>query len=56
MSESEEITFGVLTPDGLTNVRVIKMSDIALCPSLILVPEHYRDDGSCRCDEEDDDE
>ena len=33
------------------NSRVIKISDIRKCPQLILTPEHYREDGSCRCDE-----
>ena len=48
-----EIQFGTLHPDGtLTNERVIQRSTIMACPHFILVPEHYRDDGSCRCDEE----
>ena len=47
---SNEITFGTLHPTGeLTSVRVIKRSDIMACPTFILVPEHYRDDGSCLC-------
>lgn len=44
-------TFGVLHPDGsVTRVREIRQSDIAACPHFILVAEHYREDGSCRCD------
>lgn len=44
--------FGDLHPDGsFTNARTIKQSDLAACPHLILVPEHYRADGSCRCDD-----
>lgn len=49
MTENE-ITFGTLHPSGeLTDVRVIKQSDIMRCPMFILVPDHYRDDGSCKC-------
>lgn len=32
-------------------VRILKHSDISKCPFLILVPDHYRDDGSCKCDD-----
>lgn len=34
-----------------SNVRLIKHSDIARCRFSILVPEHYRNDGSCKCDD-----
>ncbi len=34
-----------------TNVRMIKQSDIGQCPFVIMVPTHYRDDGSCKCDD-----
>lgn len=30
---------------------VLKYSDIARCRFLIMVPEHYREDGTCRCDD-----
>jgi len=44
--------FGTLHPDGtLTNVRVIPQSTFANCPFYIMVPEHYREDGSCKCDD-----
>lgn len=44
--------FGNLHPDGtLTDVRMISQSAILACPHCILVPEHYRDDESCRCDD-----
>lgn len=46
-----EVKFGTITPTGLTNVRYIRSSDIAACPHSILVAEHYREDGSCRCDD-----
>ncbi len=32
------------------NVRRIKHSDIRACPHTILVAAHYREDGSCKCD------
>lgn len=48
-----QVTFGTLNPDGsLTNVRHIKHSDLRKCRFTIFNPEHYRDDGSCRCDDE----
>lgn len=46
------VQFGTLQPDGsLVNVRTIKHSDIGKCPHVILVPDHYREDGSCKCDD-----
>ncbi len=45
-------TFGKLGPDGrLTSIRIIKQSDMLKCPHCIMVPEHYRDDGTCKCDD-----
>jgi hypothetical protein len=32
-------------------VRVMKQSDLLKCPFTIMVPEHYRPDGSCKCDD-----
>ena len=43
--------FGTLTPEGLTIVREIKQSDLAKCRFLILNADHYREDGSCKCDD-----
>jgi hypothetical protein len=34
-----------------TDIRDIQQSDIAKCPHFILMPEHYRGDGSCMCDD-----
>ena len=49
---TDSISFGTLHPDGtLTNQRTVKRMDIARCPQFILMAEHYREDGSCRCDE-----
>lgn len=46
------ISFGTLHPDGtLTNEREIPRRAIGACPQLIMLAEHYREDGSCRCDE-----
>ena len=36
-----------------TNVREIKQADMLKCPHCIMVAEHYRADGSCRCDDPD---
>ena len=50
MENEHEIEFGTIGPDGLIgNVRMIKQSDIAKCPLFILVPEHYKADGTCLC-------
>ena len=44
--------FGTLNPDGtLTNVRTIQQSDMRKCPHFIMMADHYRTDGSCRCDD-----
>ncbi len=52
MRENHNIMFDTLTPDGnLVNVRLIKQSDIQRCPHYIMVPTHYRDDGTCRCND-----
>ena len=32
-----------------TNIRMIKQSDVGKCPFFILVVDHYRADGSCKC-------
>jgi len=32
-------------------VKIIKVSDLTKCPKVILLASHYRDNGSCRCDE-----
>ena len=48
------VHFGTLQRDGsVTNARTIRQSDIARCPHVILVASHYREDGSCRCDDPD---
>lgn len=45
-------TFGTLNPNGnLTKIRVINQSDLLNCPFYILMPDHYREDASCKCDD-----
>ena len=41
------------TFDGETLVssKILKVSDIKQCPTVIFLPSHYREDGSCRHDE-----
>lgn len=34
-----------------TDIREIAQENIMKCPHVILTPEHYREDGSCRCDD-----
>jgi hypothetical protein len=42
--------FAKLNIDGtLTNVREIDQSDLMKCNFAILLSEHYREDGSCKC-------
>lgn len=48
---TNKVQFGTLTPAGLTNIRMIKQSDIGKCPHFIMVPEHYREDGTCKCND-----
>ena len=46
--------FGELSPDGTyRHVRTLKQSSMLKCPHAIMMPEHYRDDESCRCDDAD---
>lgn len=33
------------------DLRTLKQSDIRKCPHFILLASHYREDGSCRCNE-----
>lgn len=52
MSDEHHIKFAKLHPDGtVTGEREIRQTDVQACPHFILVPEHYREDGSCRCDD-----
>lgn len=33
------------------NVRTLKQSDLMKCPFCIIMPDHYRADGTCKCDD-----
>lgn len=53
---SDTIKFATLSPDRHgnvteTNVRELHRTDMLKCPYTIMVPEHYRPDGTCRCDD-----
>lgn len=32
-------------------IRMLKQSDIMKCPHVIMLPSHYREDGTCKCDD-----
>ena len=52
MNKEREVQFGTLQKDGtLTNVRTITQSSILKCPHCIMVLSHYREDGSCKCND-----
>ena len=43
--------FGRLTEDGFTPLGSVLQADMLRCPHFIMALEHYRPDGSCRCDD-----
>lgn len=44
--------FGKLNPDGTyEHIRTLPQAAMQACPWLIMIPEHYREDGTCRCDD-----
>ena len=46
--------FGDLNPDGsVSNERFIPQDAMKKCPHFIMVPEHYREDNTCRCNDPD---
>jgi len=51
--EERPIRFAKLEgiPPVETEVRVIPSAAIGACPFYIMVPDHYRADGSCKCDD-----
>jgi hypothetical protein len=52
MQTSNGILFATLNPDGtLTGQRTLSKDSIAKCRHFIFAAEHYRDDGSCKCDD-----
>ncbi len=53
---NHKIRFGTLSRNGNgslveSNVRMIKQSNIGKCPFVIMMPSHYREDGSCKCND-----
>lgn len=36
------------------HVRTLSSDTIKECPHVIIMPEHYREDGSCKCDDPND--
>lgn len=52
MDDADVIKFGTLHPDGtVTDERELTRGQIRACPWFIFYPVHYREDGSCRCDD-----
>lgn len=52
LTEEPVVSFGTLHPDGSTsNVRTLPQAAMLACPHFIMVPDHYRGDGTCRCDD-----
>lgn len=49
----DTVRFSTLTPDGRESNGLIKQSDIGKCPHVIFMPEHYRADGTCKCNDPD---
>lgn len=48
----QAVRFATVTPDGRElNIRTLAYSSIAKCPHLIITPEHYRADGTCKCND-----
>jgi hypothetical protein len=46
------VWFSTLNPDGTeSNIREITQADMMKCPFCIMTPDHYRLDGTCRCDD-----
>ena len=46
------VKFGTLHSDGtVTNERELAQSAILACPHVIFDPDHYRPDGTCKCDD-----
>lgn len=48
-----KVEFGNLASDGTyAHVKSPPQSAMLKCPHFIMVAEHYRDDATCRCDDE----
>ena len=52
MTREHEVQFMEISEEGKpVLIRTIKQSDIGKCPHCIMVLEHYREDGTCKCDD-----
>jgi hypothetical protein len=52
VNDEHRVQFGTLRPDGSYEPKgSVRQSDMLRCPRVIMVLEHYRADGSCRCDD-----
>lgn len=50
--DANVVTFAKLDENGQVTVQAqVKQSDIRKCKFAIILPEHYREDGSCKCDD-----
>jgi hypothetical protein len=47
----ETETLHPVSDEGGVRTFVMQHSMIRACPHLIMVPQHYRADGTCRCDD-----
>lgn len=50
--EDDVIQTGVFDDDGTYVLGpALPKSQVRACPHVIFLPDHYREDGSCRCDD-----
>jgi len=54
--QDHRVRFSTINPDGCggiteSDVAYVRQADIGACPHLIMVAAHYRPDGSCKCDD-----
>jgi len=50
----EDIQFSTMSSDGtVSNIRYLKQTDMLKCPYCIIMPTHYRPDGTCKCNDPD---
>lgn len=50
MTNGEDRDF-YFTNNRTPEIRVLKQSDMLKCPFAIMAMEHYRDDGTCKCND-----
>jgi hypothetical protein len=50
--DDHNIVFMTISPSGQSTItRLIAYSVIEKCPHSILIPDHYREDNTCKCDD-----